>query len=116
MDDRWADIVVLKSVLTHQLPEDVAHSLGELRRVLVGKALVTVFCYAGVDEAVERTFPHAASGYRYIREGSPESGIAYERSWLEAQMDDVGLTSTYLPGFWHGVGCAYQDIFVVTPR
>ncbi len=116
VSDGWADIVVLKSVLTHLLPDDVGHFLGEIRRVLSGTALVSAFCYDRVDEPVEKAFPHVGPGYRYIRKGSPESGIAYERAYLESEIERVGLRATYLPGFWRGAGSAYQDLFVATAR
>jgi SAM-dependent methyltransferase len=116
-DDEWADVVILKSVFTHLLPDDVAHYLREIRRVLrpSGTALITAFVFDQVDEVVRRRFPFEAADYRYARESSPESAVAYPRSWLLPAVAAAGLESTLLRGFWRpqdGRPIAYQDIIV----
>ena len=114
-DDKWADIVILKSVFTHLLPDDVTHYLREIRRVLrpSGTALITAFVFDQVDEVVRRRFPFEADDYRYARADSPESGVAYPRAWLLPAVAAAGLEGTILRGFWRPQDVrpiAYQDI------
>jgi SAM-dependent methyltransferase len=116
-DDGWADIVVLKSIFTHLLPEDVEFYLAETSRVLAsdGTALINAFTFEDLDDAERRRFPLDGGGYRYAREGSPESAIAYRRSWLLDRFRSVGLEPTYLPGFWRpgpDRPIAFQDLVV----
>jgi SAM-dependent methyltransferase len=115
--DEWADIVILKSLLTHLLPEDVTFYLREVRRVLhpAGTALMTAFVFDDADEVVRRRFPFEAGMYRYARESSPESAVAYARAWLLSAVADSGLDGTILPGFWRPQAerpIAYQDILL----
>lgn len=94
-EDGWADVVALKSVITHMIPSDVEFYLKEVCRVLKpqGSALMTAFLYDAGDRSAQDAFPHLGDGgnYRYAKAASPESGIALDRLWLRAAMAEAGL-------------------------
>jgi len=119
--DAWADIVLLKSVATHLLPEDLIFYLGEIRRVLAphGTAFVTAFLFDEVDGEVAARFPHDQPPFRYSRLGSPESGVAYGRDWVLAAFEHAGLQPELKQGFWHSgrdAPVGYQDIVLARIR
>jgi ubiquinone/menaquinone biosynthesis C-methylase UbiE len=96
VEDNWADVIVMKSVFTHMLPEDVDWYLLEVARVLRpdGSAVLSALLFNG-DEL--DGFPHDGGIYRYQRAASPESSIALRRSWMDERMAAAGLTYQYTP-------------------
>ena len=118
VEDAAVDVVLMKSVLTHVLPEDLTFNLREVARVLrpAGTALLTVFAYDAVDDAVRALCPHDAGAYRYRREAAPEAAIAYPEAWLREQLTAAGLEGELRPGLWrgeHADGPVHQDLLVV---
>ncbi len=116
--DKWADVVVMKSVLTHMLPEDVEFYMKETARVLrsSGTAIVTAFLYKQGDEGVAMRFPYAESNYRYVQPASPESAIALELSWFVEALERAALDSELRPGYWRSLKApitTYQDLLVL---
>jgi cyclopropane fatty-acyl-phospholipid synthase-like methyltransferase len=99
VDDGWADAIVMKSVFTHMLPDDVDWYLRETARVLApgGKAILTAMLYDNIEDVRER-FPHDGGVYRFERAESPESSIALSRAWMDEHMDAAGLTYGYATG------------------
>lgn len=93
--DDWADVVLMKSVITHMLPADVAFYMEELARVLKppGRALVTAWLFGEDDTDVAADFPHVGDGgrFRYTKEASPESAIALSEEWLLPVLEKCGL-------------------------
>lgn len=119
--DAWADVVVMKSVLTHMLPEDVDFYMKETARVLrdSGTALVTAFLYNPGDEVVSQRFPYAGTNYRYLKPASPESAIALDLSWLNEILTRSSLTCQRRPGYWRSLQApitTYQDLLVLTRK
>lgn len=117
--DAWADVVLLKSVFTHMLPQDVSFYLEETARVLHrdGVALVTAFLYDEVDDAVTARFPYGVDRYRYARPASPESAIALDARWLLAQLEMAGLRCRVFPGYWRHSTRApttFQDLLAIS--
>jgi SAM-dependent methyltransferase len=117
VEDGQADIVILKSLFTHMLPDDIAFYVRELRRALApsGTALVTAFAYAAVDQAVQDRFRFEGGGFRYARAGAPEAAVAYSWDWLLGLFTDNGLAAESHPGFWRPqetTPLAYQDVLI----
>jgi SAM-dependent methyltransferase len=120
VEDRWADIVLLKSVATHLMPDDLTFYLGEIHRVLAptGTALVTAFLFDEVDEEVAARFPYERGPSRYARLGAPESAVAYERDWFLAAFEKARLLPDLRLGLWHSgreAPLAYQDAVLARP-
>jgi SAM-dependent methyltransferase len=117
VEDASVDVVLMKSVLTHVLPEDLEFNLGEVARVLRpgGTALLTVFAYGEADAAVRELCPHDAGAYRYRRESAPEAAIAFPEPWLLERLGAAGLAAELRPGLWRGAsasGPVYQDLLI----
>jgi SAM-dependent methyltransferase len=115
------DVVLLKSLFTHMLPDDVEFYAAELARVLApdGSALVTAFTYTAIDDPVRERFRHAGSGFRFARAGAPEAAVAYPRDWLLGVLAANALSADFHPGFWRpqdGPTLAFQDVIVVRHR
>jgi SAM-dependent methyltransferase len=100
--DGWADVVVMKSVITHMLPADVAFYMAELARVLApqGRALVTAYLFGARDTETQTAFPHVGEGgrFRYAKPASPESAIALSEDWFLPVLEDAGLAWELHPG------------------
>ena len=120
--DAEADIVLMKSVLTHVLPEDATFYFEETARVLRpgGTALITVYLYEDGDAVITDLCPHDAGNYRYRRKAAPESTIAFKRDWLDEQISRAGLSFDLHPGFWRASafggdsrGATHQDLLIV---
>jgi hypothetical protein len=106
IEDNWADVLVMKSVLTHMLPDDVVWYLSETARTLspTGTAVLTALLYDEVSAEFAARFPNEGAGgtFRHARADSPESSIALSRNWMDAQMSEIGLTYVYRPGTAQG--------------
>jgi SAM-dependent methyltransferase len=93
------DFVFLTSVFTHLLPAEVAHYLGEIRRVLRpgGRCLATFFVLDA--EALARMhgpasaycFRHAGDGYRTVRAKRPEDAVAFAEEDLRRLYARAGM-------------------------
>ena len=116
--DASIDVVLMKSVLTHVLPDDLTFNLREVARVLrpAGTALLTVFVYDESDAAVRTLCPYDAGAYRYRRESAPEAAIAFPEPWLRDQLAAAGLDGELRAGLWRGgsaAGPVFQDLLIV---
>jgi SAM-dependent methyltransferase len=104
------DFVILFSVFTHMMPEEVDNYLAEIRRVLKPSGTcVASFFLLGADssKAVERgwnlhPFPYAFDGYRLFLKDKPEAAIAYDEKLIRQMYVQHNLTivEPILRGMW----------------
>jgi ubiquinone/menaquinone biosynthesis C-methylase UbiE len=119
--DQSFSFVMLGSVFTHMLPDDLEHYLSEICRVLMrgGRCLITYFLLN--DESLK----HIGSGdstldlkyvfenYRTISREVPEAAVAFEESWIRGKYTGLGLKIMRLDyGSWCGRQnyLSYQDL------
>lgn len=120
-DDESFSFVMLGSVFTHMLPDDLEHYLSEIHRVLTraGRCLITYFLLN--DESLnhidsgESTLDlrYAFEKYRTISRETPEAAIAFEEGWIRERYRGLGLKIMRLDyGSWCGRQnyLSYQDL------
>lgn len=127
-EDASFDFVLLTSVFTHLLPEELENYLSEIRRVLApnGRCLATFFLLN--DESLEAIrsgastidFRHDFGGYRAKDADTPEAAIAYPEDYVRRLYIERGL-SIVEPihyGAWPGRRSflSYQDIVVAVSK
>lgn len=120
------DVVVLTSVFTHMLPDDVDHYLSEMRRVLKpgGKVLMTFFILDDFSlrsiEAKTTAIPFGASHgtYRLMSEEFPEMAIGFNEPFVRelVRKNELLLQGPILFGAWSGrsESRSFQDIVVAS--
>jgi SAM-dependent methyltransferase len=89
-DSAQFDFVIVFSVFTHMMPDEVENYLSEIWRMLKsGGVCVASFFVLGEDssKAVERgwnvhPFPYAFDGYRLFMKEKPEAAIAYDEKLI----------------------------------
>lgn len=120
-EDNAFDFVMLGSVFTHMLPDDMLNYLGEVHRVLKkgGRCLITYFLLNEESlslmgsKASTLNFKYSGDRYRTTSEPLPELAIALDEEWVRQRYKDVGLTITRID---YGSWCArptylsYQDL------
>jgi SAM-dependent methyltransferase len=119
------DVILLKSVFTHMRPEEVAHYLREIARLLAdgGCCLATFFL---LNEAQQRLaeqgrnallFRFGDATWRYVDANNPEAAVAFSESLLPAMLDEAGLKprGEVHYGTWSGRadGLSFQDILLI---
>jgi SAM-dependent methyltransferase len=92
VEDQSADVVLMKSVFTHMLPEDVAHYIRELGRVLApgARGIITAFVYTSRAPRDDE-FPYSHDGFKCAKAVSPESKLALPEDWLLRAFDEAGI-------------------------
>ena len=122
--DRTFDFILLASVFTHMLPDEVAQYLREIRRVLApgGRCVCSFFLLNGqTRRSVEegRSFmsfgvAHASGVCRLHDAAVPEAAVAYEESFVErlARESDLRIRDIRRGQWWSG-GAHEQDVVVV---
>ncbi|MCI0465170.1 MAG: class I SAM-dependent methyltransferase [Gemmataceae bacterium] len=125
--DRSFDLVILASVFTHMLPAEVAHYLGEIRRVLrpEGRCLASFFLLNDEARALmlgprsALVFRHEGAGYWTTRPDHPEDAVAYREEDVRALYARAGLRvcAPIQPGGWCGREGARegQDLILASP-
>ncbi len=123
-DDNTFDFAFATSVFTHLLPDDAAHYLTEIKRVLKpnGTAFLTWFL---LDEARRKQMQTEASNANfaynlkganycfYSHKHNPEAEIAYTQKWLKNQVGSYDFKA----GSWDGTaGLSYQDVVLWRPK
>jgi SAM-dependent methyltransferase len=91
--------ILLTSVLTHVLEEDLRHYLSEVSRLLVpgGVAYAALFLYQSAAEAaagMERhgiAFPFAKAHLALNREDFPTNAVAYDEAFVRSLVRELGL-------------------------
>ncbi|QEH38552.1 hypothetical protein OJF2_71550 [Aquisphaera giovannonii] len=125
-DDEF-DLVYMRSVFTHMLPDDVENYLSEVRRVMKpgGRSLITYFLLNSEStrlmggEGSFINFPHDYGVYSKHYPG-PEGSIAYREGHVRELYRQVGLTivGPIHFGYWCGreSGRSSQDIIIATKQ
>lgn len=125
-EEEAVDFVILTSVFTHMLPDDMQNYLSETRRVLKrsGRCLITFFLLnseslkliqegrSSLDFAIE------FGPYRTISRKQPEAAIAYQESYVLRLLEGSGLRirGPIHYGSWCGRAefLDYQDIVIAS--
>jgi SAM-dependent methyltransferase len=124
-DTNSFDFVVLSSVFSHMLPDDVTNYLAQIARVLRPGGRAVISCYllnarkraAIAPGRSALTFSHAGPGYWAEFAAMPEAAIAYDEAWLRALHEACGLqiVETF-EGEWATSRTQGQDIIIATKR
>jgi len=118
------DCVVLTSVFTHMMPEDVDNYLGQIASVMKkgGKCLATFFLLnPEIKEKMNagRTqfnFKHMFEGYSLMDKKVKEANIAFDEEYLQSLLDKNGLRMESLyHGGWscHPEALDFQDVVIL---
>ncbi len=121
--DESFSFVMLGSVFTHMLPDDLENYLSEIYRVLKkgGRCLITYFLLNGESlrliEAGDSTLDlkYVFGKYRTVSHEVPEKAIAFDESWIRELYRKLGLKVMRLD---YGSWCArenylsYQDLIL----
>ena len=123
-DDSF-DCVVLTSVFTHMMPEDVDNYLNQIMRVMRsgGKCLVTFFMVN--DDILKKmdrgetnfVFKHSYGDYLLMDKNVKEANIAYEENYLQKLYDKYGLKKTAVYyGQWSNSDdfVSFQDVVILS--
>jgi SAM-dependent methyltransferase len=121
--DESFSFVMLGSVFTHMLPDDLQNYLSEIRRVLMhgGRCLITYFLLN--DESlplIERgqstlDFKYVFDKYRTISPEVKELAVAFDEAWIRWLYQELGLKILRVD---YGSWCArenylsYQDLIL----
>jgi SAM-dependent methyltransferase len=126
--DSSFDFVLLTSVFTHMLPDDVDHYLAEIARVLRpgGSSFITFFLLNRESEELiaggkgTLDLKHDFGIYRTTTEANPEHAVAYDEPSVLALYEKHGFE--FAPPVHYGSWCgrsafaSYQDIVVATQK
>jgi SAM-dependent methyltransferase len=124
-DNDSFDLVVLSSVFSHMLPDDVTNYLTQIARVLRpgGRAVISCYLLNARSRAVlapgrsALTFSHAGPGYWAEFAGMPEAAIAYDEAWMRARHDACGLAIVEtFDGAWSTSRTQGQDLIIAAKR
>lgn len=123
--DNEFDLVILTSVFTHMQPEDVAHYLKEIRRVMkpTGRCFATFFIITPesekhLDASARPFFPNRYGHYFLHDPRVKDANIAYRQEYLGQLFSDAGLQPLqFHPGWWAGLPqnqCInFQDVMIL---
>ena len=106
--DNSFDFVILTSVFTHMLPEEVERYLFEIQRVMVkgGTCVATFFILDKTTRAILKTkmdfhFPYDYGHYALMDDKVKAANVAFDADFLEGIIADSGLTiAKKIDGFW----------------
>lgn len=124
-EDNSFDFVVLSSVFTHMLPDEVANYLRGIGRVLRpgGICFATFFVWNEASAKVEQqnptfAFPYDHGHYRLMDERVASANVAYDEQYLQQLITDakLNLQQTFY-GYWskgqRGQSKDFQDILLL---
>lgn len=121
-DSQTFDVVILTSVFTHMLREDVEHYLGEIARVLKedGKVFMTFFILneetvrAIEQGSTEIPFGPDNEGQRLQSEEFPEMAVGFDDTVMREMVEGSNLKIEGIHhGTWRGTeGTSFQDIVI----
>jgi SAM-dependent methyltransferase len=129
-DDSF-DFVMLGSVFTHMLPDEVLNYLSEIHRVMArgGRCMISYFllndetrrlkaegvkhCSDPAGDIKQLDFQFGDGMYRVMDQTLPEQAVAYDEEWVRKRYAEVGLTIERVDyGSWCGRPeyLSYQDL------
>ncbi len=123
-EDESFDFIFLTSVFTHMLPDEVAHYLKEISRVLKvgGKCFITYFVLNEESEELlksgvsTKAFPHRFEQYALMDKSVDAGNVAYEAAYLADlyKENDLKPDRDLYPGWWCGRAkdFEYQDYII----
>jgi ubiquinone/menaquinone biosynthesis C-methylase UbiE len=127
--DNEFDLVILTSVFTHMMPEDVNNYLKEIFRVLKkdGKCFVTFFLLNDeIKSSIENrnyfNFPFKYDNYRLLDKNVKEANIAYEEDFLVNNLfnNNKFRVERIDYGWWSGKSrenaLGYQDTMLLSKK
>lgn len=126
--DNSFDLVVLTSVFTHMMPEDVENYTKEIYRVLKpnGRCLVTYFILNPESKSYMKTrsglnFKYEFDNYSLIDKDVKEANIAFEEDYLiEIINQNYLIIEKKFHGFWSGrpkdLSFDFQDMYILSKR
>lgn len=121
------DCVVLTSVFTHMMPDDVDNYLGQISKVMKqdGKCLATFFLLTPEikqqmkEDVIEFKFLHSFNGYSLMDKKVKEANIAFDESYLDSLLEKNGLfaESKYQGSWSHGASpLDFQDVVIIRKK
>jgi ubiquinone/menaquinone biosynthesis C-methylase UbiE len=121
--DSYFDIVVLTSVFTHMMPNDVDNYLAQISRVLKpdGMCYATFFLFNKQEQTPTTgrsfTFNYDYGHYRLLDEIVTEANIAFDESYINMLANKHHLCiKNEVPGWWRGSEKTseidFQDIII----
>ena len=107
VESQWADFVLVKSVFTHMLQDELRPYLGEIHRVLTdsGHALISFFLFDRVkgDPPAFQYFDPAEPRVRWRLANRPHAAVAFDKELALELVREAGLEVTHhVEGFWPG--------------
>jgi ubiquinone/menaquinone biosynthesis C-methylase UbiE len=123
------DVVILTSVFTHMMPDDVNNYLKEIARVLKkdGKCFVTFFLLndeikSSIKKGEHFNFPYSYDHYSLLDNNVKEANIAFEEDYLINTLmynNELYPENIYY-GWWSGKpresALGYQDTIVLSKK
>ncbi|NOQ26143.1 MAG: methyltransferase domain-containing protein [Bacteroidales bacterium] len=120
--DNSFDLIILTSVFTHMLPDDVENYLQEISRVLKssGKCFCTFFILSKELKNTNSSFNFAFNkgNYSLMDEKVPEANVAYKNDYLNTIISNAGLkVKSEHFGYWSGKqkseSLSFQDVLIL---
>ena len=121
--DDSADVVFLVSVFTHLFPDEVAHYLDEIGRILKpgGRCLATMLTtdrYVPGQSQIPLKYGYSPDCLCFDQR-TPTKAVAFSRSFIGAAADKAGMSVDQMaPGQWDGRSRAnfFHDMYVFKKR
>lgn len=121
--DNHFDKVVLLSVFTHLLPQETAHYIAEIGRVLKAGGLCYATFFVMNDESKQMmhqgfSFPHEYENYYLMSKQVKAANVAYKEAFLFQELIESNALKVldFLPGWWCGrqeEDCVqFQDVVI----
>ncbi|RMF67599.1 MAG: class I SAM-dependent methyltransferase, partial [Alphaproteobacteria bacterium] len=113
------DFAIVNSVFTHMLPDEIAHYLEELARVLRpgGRAYATFFLFEknGPCGMPGFAFPHDYGHYRLMDRRVRAANVAVAHAWLQEVLERHHFDLIHhFAGTWNGgAGPDFQDVLIL---
>lgn len=123
------DQIILTSVFTHMVPDDLNNYLDQISRVMKpgGKCFATFFLLDNDTRSFTNnknsvvTFPYSNGYFSLMNRNVKEANVAYDRSWLFDNILSKGLSvAAVYDGWWSGrdkeKSFGFQDTVILTKR